>query len=83
MCNPFYFSAFKPGRFASELGLDKPQIMKAELLAAVERLGEILPPNTLDQLIDSLGGPEYVAEVKHVFIFSLCFLTVNFFIDDW
>lgn len=40
-----------------------PQIIKAELLAAVERLGPQLPANTLDQLIDELGGPEYVAEM--------------------
>ncbi|CAD6187636.1 unnamed protein product [Caenorhabditis auriculariae] len=40
-----------------------PMIVKAELLAAVERLGPQLPANTLDQLIDELGGPEFVAEM--------------------
>ncbi|GMS88138.1 hypothetical protein PENTCL1PPCAC_10313, partial [Pristionchus entomophagus] len=40
-----------------------PQMVKAELLAAVERLGPNLPANTLDQLIDDLGGPEFVAEM--------------------
>jgi IS5 family transposase len=39
-------------------------MVKTELLAAVERLGKILPPNTLDQLIDELGGPKVVAEVS-------------------
>ena len=37
--------------------------MKTELLSRIEYLGERLPPNTLDQLIDDLGGPENVAEV--------------------
>uniref|UniRef100_A0A182MMQ2 Strawberry notch n=1 Tax=Anopheles culicifacies TaxID=139723 RepID=A0A182MMQ2_9DIPT len=37
--------------------------MKDELLAKIERLGERLPANTLDQLIDELGGPENVAEM--------------------
>ncbi|KAI6213229.1 hypothetical protein M3Y94_00125800 [Aphelenchoides besseyi] len=38
-------------------------MIKTELLAAVERLGQMLPPNTLDQLIDELGGPRCVAEM--------------------
>ncbi|XP_052870851.1 protein strawberry notch [Anopheles cruzii] len=37
--------------------------MKDELLGKIERLGERLPANTLDQLIDELGGPENVAEM--------------------
>ncbi len=37
--------------------------MKEELLEQIEAIGERLPPNTLDQLIDELGGPENVAEV--------------------
>jgi len=37
--------------------------MKKELLSQIEILGERLPPNTLDQLIDELGGPEDVAEM--------------------
>ena len=38
--------------------------MKAELLSRIDFLGDQLPPNTLDQLIDDLGGPESVAEVS-------------------
>lgn len=46
-----------------DLTLGETSLIKAELLAAVERLSPRLPPNTLDQLIDELGGPDYVAEV--------------------
>uniref|UniRef100_T1IRW6 Strawberry notch n=1 Tax=Strigamia maritima TaxID=126957 RepID=T1IRW6_STRMM len=37
--------------------------MKEELLERLEQLDDKLPPNTLDQLIDELGGPENVAEM--------------------
>jgi hypothetical protein len=37
--------------------------MRDELLKKIEGLGAKLPNNTLDQLIDELGGPSDVAEM--------------------
>lgn len=48
--------------------VERAQIMKRELLDQLEKLSEHLPPNTLDELIDELGGPENVAEVS-----AICF----------
>ncbi|XP_050724416.1 protein strawberry notch-like isoform X2 [Eriocheir sinensis] len=43
--------------------VEKANKLKADLLKSIENLGRKLPPNTLDQLIDELGGPENVAEM--------------------
>lgn len=42
--------------------------MKSGLLNNIEFLGRNLPSNTLDELIDQLGGPSQVAEVRDAHI---------------
>lgn len=44
--------------------LERVERLKQDLLAKVLMLGRELPVNTLDELIDQLGGPERVAEVS-------------------
>lgn len=51
--------------------VDKAFAMKRELLDQLEAIGDRLPPNTLDQLIDELGGTENVAEVNCFFCASV------------
>ena len=43
------------------------QVMKTELLHKLDYLASYLPTNTLDQLMDDLGGPDRVAEVTFVY----------------
>ncbi|KAM9328910.1 protein strawberry notch homolog 1 [Gastrophryne carolinensis] len=47
----------------SQDAVERAQQMKKELLDKLEELAEALPPNTLDELIDELGGPDNVAEM--------------------
>uniref|UniRef100_A0A4W2BZK3 Protein strawberry notch homolog 2 n=1 Tax=Bos indicus x Bos taurus TaxID=30522 RepID=A0A4W2BZK3_BOBOX len=44
-------------------GRGRVERLKQDLLAKVQALGRELPVNTLDELIDQLGGPECVAEM--------------------
>ncbi|XP_038054684.1 protein strawberry notch homolog 1-like [Patiria miniata] len=52
-------SMLLPGMDAYERAI----LMKQELLDMCEEIGSVLPNNTLDELIDELGGPENVAEM--------------------
>lgn len=52
------------GCVTSQDAVEDAQQMKRHLLEELEKLSEQLPPNTLDELIDELGGPENVAEVR-------------------
>ncbi|XP_031433049.1 protein strawberry notch homolog 1 isoform X2 [Clupea harengus] len=51
------------GCVTSQDAVEDAQQMKRHLLDDLEKLAESLPPNTLDELIDELGGPENVAEM--------------------
>ncbi|XP_064164469.1 protein strawberry notch homolog 1 isoform X1 [Anguilla rostrata] len=51
------------GCVTSQDAVEDAQHMKRQLLEELEKLAEELPPNTLDELIDELGGPDSVAEM--------------------
>jgi hypothetical protein len=54
---------FGGGDGGGDMSFNRVHVLKAELMAKVEKLGESLPANTLDTLIDQLGGPDMVAEM--------------------
>ena len=46
-----------------QFGLQSVRNMKEELLRKLNELAPLLPSNSLDELIDGLGGPNKVSEV--------------------
>ena len=63
-CLLISFSGTKPTAAPGTDEVQQAMAMKQSLLNQLEVLADNLPPNTLDELIDQLGGPEHVAEVS-------------------
>uniref|UniRef100_A0A8C1LI41 Protein strawberry notch homolog 1 n=1 Tax=Cyprinus carpio TaxID=7962 RepID=A0A8C1LI41_CYPCA len=61
--NPFKDDSKENSCVTSQDAVEDAQRMKRDLLEQLEQLAENLPPNTLDELIDELGGPDIVAEM--------------------
>uniref|UniRef100_A0A672L1W9 Protein strawberry notch homolog 1 n=1 Tax=Sinocyclocheilus grahami TaxID=75366 RepID=A0A672L1W9_SINGR len=61
--NPFKDDSKESSCVTSQDAVEDAQRMKRDLLEQLEQLAENLPPNTLDELIDELGGPDIVAEM--------------------
>uniref|UniRef100_A0A671PMI7 Protein strawberry notch homolog 1 n=1 Tax=Sinocyclocheilus anshuiensis TaxID=1608454 RepID=A0A671PMI7_9TELE len=61
--NPFKDDSKESSCVTSQDAVEDAQRMKRNLLEQLEQLAENLPPNTLDELIDELGGPDIVAEM--------------------
>lgn len=53
--------------------------MKEDLLMELDELGPLLPSNSLDELIEGLGGPKKVSEVSFSFMIMVVVSVKNFF----
>lgn len=63
----------------SSSAAEQCRLMKRELLDKLDILSGALPPNTLDKLINDLGGTENVAEVKNKLGKTICGLYFSHF----